>query len=722
MNYWLITSEFPPMYGGGISTYCMATVQMLAQAGHNITVITPDQKVSELTIQKRDKYTLVQFNPAQSSTSDYIGYEANLSFSFAQAMKALMEISGVPDVLESQEYMGIAYYILQYKWMKYPLFQDLKVLLTLHAPSFLYLEYNQVNMFRFPYYWIGEMEKFCIRAADILISPSEYLVHELDERMNLKGLDIRVIPNPYAMVGGEKPNTLFTKRKVVFFGKLTPQKGCMEILAYFKKMWAQGYEATLSMIGGGNHLFHPEGMDMIDFLKKKYQLEIASGKLQFIGSLAPDKINKVLDEAHVIVVPSIVDNLPYTVLEAMSRNKLVLVSAQGGQAEVMTDGVNGFIFDHQVPDSFEQKLNQIFSLTDSEADQIGKNASAHVLQRYGTKRILDEKMAFLNEALASLRKGNSLFPFIYSGNPIGNGNLPFPGEIPLLSIVIPYYNMGSYIDDTIASLYASTYVPFEIIIVNDGSRKEDSDLLMKYEAKKEIRVLHKNNEGLSRARNQGAQEAKGHYLAFLDADDTVAPTYYAKAIQVLGSYENVHFVGCWAQYFGDSDGIWVTYNPEPPYILYHNSINSSALVYKRDAFLRGGLNDPKMIYGMEDYESVIHLLAKGFHGVVLPEVLWNYRVRKKSMARLFTTEKKQYLYRLMAQKHESFYAIFASDLTCLLNSNGPGMLYDNPTFPYNFPEAASFNGKIKQWIISKIKSKPVLRKAALKMKRIYKKL
>jgi glycosyltransferase involved in cell wall biosynthesis len=718
MKYWLITSEFPPAYGGGISTYCMATAKMLKNAGHEVSVITFDYQVSELTLSKEESYTLVRFNPRKSITSEFIGYEANLSFSFAQAVKILMEREGVPDILESQEYMGIAYYLLQYKWLKYPLFKDLKVVLTLHAPSFLYLEYNKVNIFRFPYYWIGEMEKFCIKAADITISPSKYLIGEISGRMELNESAIKVIPNPYG-INAALPNTeSFVKGKIVFFGKLTPQKGCLEVLAYFKKMWDSGFSHPLLMIGGGNHLFHPEEMDMIDYLKKKYTNEIASGKLEFIGSLPPDKINHVIDSAHLIVIPSVVDNLPYTVFEAMSRKKVVLASKQGGQCEVIADGVDGFLFDHMVLDSFQDKVNHILSLSEEKIKAIGQKAFEKISTNYNENKIASDKIAWIQESLANQSGTNAVFPFIRK---LGEAPLTISKtneSNPLLSIIIPYYNMGNYIDETIDSLFKSTYQPFEIIIVNDGSTHlKDIGALKKYEGKPEIKIIHKKNEGLSLARNEGAKAAKGHYIAFLDADDCIEPSYYTKAITVLQAYQNVSFVGCWANYFGDSSGIWITYNPEPPYILYHNSVNSSALIYKREAFLLAGLNDQKMIYGMEDYESVISLLANGFNGVVLPETLWNYRVRKNSMARLFTLDKKQYLYRLIAYKHKQFYAIFAADLVCLYNSNGPGMLYDNPTLFYELPGTGFLSGKLKQIVIEKIKSVPFLRKTALKIKR-----
>src|ERR1700722_9723030 len=261
MKIWLLTSEFPPDFGGGISTYCLETAQMLSHFGHSVTVITQNFQVNELTIIQKDNYSICHFNPSKYFTSSFLGYETNLSYAFAEAVKELVEKEGKPDVIESQEYMGIAYYLLQYKWLGYATFKDLKVLVTLHAPSFLYLEYNKVPNYQLPYYWIGEMERFCIRSADMLISPSQYLVNELNGRVKIDDLAITVLKNPYKATEYHTPGSI-KKNEFVFLGKLIPQKGCLELITYFKQLWKEGFDASLTMIGGGDHLYHPEGIDM----------------------------------------------------------------------------------------------------------------------------------------------------------------------------------------------------------------------------------------------------------------------------------------------------------------------------------------------------------------------------------------------------------------------------------------------------------------------------
>ena len=714
MNYWILTSEFPPLYGGGISTYCYETVNMLFKNGHDVTVFVPNYSCTSIKRQEKQGYEIVYFNPNEFYTKSFLGHEANLSFAFSQVVKHQIEKHGAPDIIESQEYMGIAYYLLQFKKLNYTLFKDLKVVITLHAPSFLYLEYNQVNFYRMPYYWVGEMEKFCIIAADCLISPSKYLVDEIGKRMNFDTSKVHIIKNPYSPSKKDNNKTI-KQNKITFFGKLTPQKGSLELLKYFDLLWVKGFLHPLYMIGGGDHFYHPEGVFMNDFIHKKYKSRIKSKLLRLLGSIPPDKLNDHLEDTHLVVIPSLVDNLPYTVLEAMGMGKIVLASIQGGQSEVINDAEDGFLFDHTQPDSFEKQIKHILNLSLENIEEIASKAKKKIELNYSFEKIYSEKIKII-ESVCSLK--NIDFPFLNSVNKQINQEINNLKKENLLSVVVPYYNMGAYVNETIDSILNSEYKNIEIIIVNDGSTDKSSiDVLEMLKLKNSIQVIHQNNQGLAIARNKGAMQASGEFLAFLDPDDSVEPTYYKKAIDILNDINNVYFVGCWAKYFDGANGHWPAFTPEPPYLLFHNMINSSALVYKKDAFLKSGLNDSQMIFGMEDYESVISMLSKGYQGIVIPEPLWNYRIRKNSMARMFTVDKQIFLYRLISEKHSEYFAKFASQLTNLLNANGPGIHIDNPTVIYNLPGANLFSTKVKQKIIGLIKTNNLLRKTALYIKR-----
>ncbi|MDX1628615.1 MAG: glycosyltransferase, partial [Fulvivirga sp.] len=575
-------------------------------------------------------------------------------------------------------------------------FQNTIFYVTAHAPGFLYQDYNQAPMYEIPMYWTGEMEKSVLKSADFVISPSAFLIDEISKYIDWDQQAKKVIHNPYKT--DLQPVEGYVPYDIVFFGKLTPQKGCLELLTYFKNLWDQGFEHPLKLIGGGNHYFYPRMMDMEAYFRKKYSKYIKEKLLIFEGHISPKNLPERLAKAHVVLVPSIVDNLPYTVLEAMSMGKVVLGSKNGGHAEIIEHEKSGFLFEHDSKGkSFETTLDHILKLPGENISEIGSHAHKRVAELCNYETIYQQKMELLLQKDKNATPKNH-FPFTYEIQATPDNKVPdSQHSSQLLSVVVPYYNMGAYLNQAIKSIQQSDYSPLEIIIVDDGSDDPESiRALEKWRSEENIHIISKANEGLSITRNVGAKEAKGAFLAFLDPDDEVTSTYYSKAIDILKRYKNVSFVGCWASYFDQSDISWPSFNPEPPYLLVHNMINSSALVYKRDDFLKTGLNDPAMLYGMEDYDSVINMVKNGMRGVAIPEKLWKYRIRSGSMAQSFNEFSKNYLYRLISKKHQGFYAQFASEIANLLNANGPGYFIENPTrltrkpLPFISPKMISF--------------------------------
>ena len=94
---------------------------------------------------------------------------------------------------------------------------------------------------------------------------------------------------------------------------------------------------------------------------------------------------------------------------------------------------------------------------------------------------------------------------------------------PLISVVIPCYNDGKYLPETLGHLAKQTFRDFEIIIVNDGSTDPETLSILKNLESENTRVLHKENGRMSSARNHGVKHARGEYIAALDADDYFHP-------------------------------------------------------------------------------------------------------------------------------------------------------------------------------------------------------
>ena len=104
--------------------------------------------------------------------------------------------------------------------------------------------------------------------------------------------------------------------------------------------------------------------------------------------------------------------------------------------------------------------------------------------------------------------------------------------MPVVSVVIPAYNVSRFIDDAIQCVLAQTFTDFELIIVNDGSTDDTLARCQRYDDPR-IRVVDQQNRGLAGARNSGIREARGEFVALLDADDLWLDTKLARHVEHL---------------------------------------------------------------------------------------------------------------------------------------------------------------------------------------------
>lgn len=103
---------------------------------------------------------------------------------------------------------------------------------------------------------------------------------------------------------------------------------------------------------------------------------------------------------------------------------------------------------------------------------------------------------------------------------------------PLLSVIVPVYNVEDYLGRCVESILNQTYRNLEVILVDDGAKDSSGTLCDTFaEADPRVRVIHKENGGLSSARNAGLDICKGDYVAFVDSDDWIQPDAYEKMLE-----------------------------------------------------------------------------------------------------------------------------------------------------------------------------------------------
>ncbi len=107
----------------------------------------------------------------------------------------------------------------------------------------------------------------------------------------------------------------------------------------------------------------------------------------------------------------------------------------------------------------------------------------------------------------------------------------------MISVIVPMYNAEEYIDACVESILAQTYKNFELIIIDDGSIDRSSLMIDSYTYNDErVRIVHRENEGAAVARNIGVKYAKGDFVCFIDADDTVDSTYLSYLAELIAEY------------------------------------------------------------------------------------------------------------------------------------------------------------------------------------------
>lgn len=224
----------------------------------------------------------------------------------------------------------------------------------------------------------------------------------------------------------------------------------------------------------------------------------------------------------------------------------------------------------------------------------------------------------------------------------------------MVSVVIPCYNHGGFLMETLDSLQAQSFTDFEIIVVNDGSTDEATVAMLQGLTSANTRVIHTPNRGVSAARNRGIEEALGDYILPLDSDDKIGPDYLKFSVGLLESRPEVAIVYGERVLFGEREGMDVLPDYNTRALLIDNCIYPAALFRKDDWRTVGGYSE-KMVYGWEDWDFWISLSELNKQVVKIPEILFYYRVRSISRDHSIRFYQKIILMLLIVLRHKRLY-------------------------------------------------------------------
>lgn len=120
--------------------------------------------------------------------------------------------------------------------------------------------------------------------------------------------------------------------------------------------------------------------------------------------------------------------------------------------------------------------------------------------------------------------------------------LPSETTIPLFSVAVPLYNKAQYVGRTIESILGQSYQGFEVVVVDDGSVDGSAEIVREFRDSR-IRVIQQANQGVAAARNRAIEEAKGEFVAFVDADDEWLPSFLAEIAGLIDQYPDCGMYG-----------------------------------------------------------------------------------------------------------------------------------------------------------------------------------
>ena len=209
-------------------------------------------------------------------------------------------------------------------------------------------------------------------------------------------------------------------------------------------------------------------------------------------------------------------------------------------------------------------------------------------------------------------------------------NRDYKNKEPVISVVIPFYNDKAYIEQSVNSVLNQTFPYYEILIIDDGSKDEESLKKLDEVAKQDerIKVFHKENEGLSATRDYGASKSQENakYLMFLDSDDLLEPTYLECAYWTLETNNDAAWVYSDSIGFDADDYTWNKWFDSEK-MKKENELVSAAMVRKTDFNAVGG-------YGLrekavnEDWNFWLKLIAIGKYPVHMSYYGQWYRRKK----------------------------------------------------------------------------------------------
>lgn len=221
---------------------------------------------------------------------------------------------------------------------------------------------------------------------------------------------------------------------------------------------------------------------------------------------------------------------------------------------------------------------------------------------------------------------------------------------PLISVIVPVYNVKDYLDECLKSIVNQSYTQLEILVVDDGSTDGSSALCDQWaEQDQRIKVIHQANGGLSAARNTALDVMRGEMVTMVDSDDVLRPTAIMVMKEALVKSQANIVVGDYTPFNEDEEPAWPKQSDQPEAIripqhrallkiFYQQGLTHSAWGRLYEASLFDGIRYP-IGQNYEDLAIIYPLILKCGRVAKINYTLYGYRQRKSSILGAFSPKR-----------------------------------------------------------------------------------
>ncbi|MGH9158685.1 MAG: glycosyltransferase, partial [Vicinamibacteraceae bacterium] len=544
------------------------------------------------------------------------------SLQAALLTERLIEEAGI-DLIEGQEWEAPLYYLLLRRALGLGPKRQPPCFVHLHSPVELIVHFNGWDISRPGFITSKRMEDYCVRAADALLCPSDFLAREREARYRLPRGSVQVISLP---IGHTPliPRDLDTweRGSICYVGRLEPRKGVIEWVDAAVRVASETPSVVFDFIGSDM----PAGPFNTDVSMRRYlEARVPRAlrrRFRFHGSVPRERIPWLLARARAAVVPSRWENFPNTCIEAMATGLPVIATRFGGMAEMVEDGVSGWLADStdvssMVPE-LSKALRRCLASTPEQRQAMGTAAVSRIRRICDNRRTIEAHLAFRARIAhdGSARSGTASLDTA----PVrARGTRPAAAGLRQGIGVIARVPPGADGQALLDSVKRQSREPVVLVVTG----RQDPALQTQTSACGGTFLPVAADEAgpeWNAAFAQASASVSPVGWMFLDDSDRLQPDALERLEAVLLALPDVGLVSCWTGIEEKPARMFALPNPEIPYQWLANDA-ARATVFRAEALPPSAPFGPNPIRGAELWELTLLVLLQGWAGVTYPAML-----------------------------------------------------------------------------------------------------